>query len=55
MTKIVASGRTAGALVSDADVEEHLVIGVRFLMVGWQAWAAAGSKRFLDTVAATTG
>ena len=41
--------------MSDTNVEEHLDIGVRFLMVGWQAWAAAGSKKFLDTVTAATG
>ena len=55
MAKIVAAGRTAGALVSDADVESHLEIGVRFLMVGWSAWAASGARSFLDTVASARG
>jgi 4-hydroxy-2-oxoheptanedioate aldolase len=55
LAQIVAAGRTAGALVSDASVESYLEKGARFLMVGWQAWVASGSRAFLDSVATARG
>ena len=55
LAQIVAAGRTAGALVSDANVESYLEKGARFLMVGWQTWAAAGSHAFLDRVGSVRG
>jgi len=53
--RIVAAGRNAGGVVSDADVEMYLEQGVRFLMVSWQQWATAGANAFLRKVADAGG
>ena len=55
LAQIVAAGRTAGTVVSDASVESYLEKGARFLMLGWQAWVASGSRAFLDRVATARG
>lgn len=46
LAKIAAAGRTPGALATDANVEAYLEKGVKLLMTGWQAWAAAGGAAF---------
>ena len=52
--QIVGAGRTAGALVSDATVEEYISKGVRFVYTGWPAWVAAGARGYLEKVAAAS-
>ena len=42
LERIVASGRTAGALVTDDNVEHYIGKGVRFMMTGWQAVGGVG-------------
>lgn len=44
--QIVASGRTAGTLVTDDNVEHYLGKGVRFLLTGWFDWVASGAQMF---------
>ena len=51
LAKIVASGRTAGTLVNDANVEHYLGLGVKCVMTGWQAWVASGIRAFQQKVA----
>ena len=46
LEKIAAAGRTPGALATDANVEAYIRKGVKFLMTGWQAWAATGADAF---------
>ena len=46
LEKIAASGRTPGALASDANVEAYIEKGVKFMMTGWTAWAQAGAEAF---------
>jgi 4-hydroxy-2-oxoheptanedioate aldolase len=50
--QIVGAGRTAGALVNDANVEHYIKQGVRFMMTGWPAWVASGAKAFQEKVMA---
>lgn len=51
LAQITGSGRTAGALANDANVESLVGQGVRFLMTGWAPWAAAGAGDFLAKTA----
>ncbi|MYC29187.1 MAG: hypothetical protein F4X65_03730 [Chloroflexi bacterium] len=50
LEKIVGSGRTAGTLVSDANVESYVEKGARFLMTSFNAWITRGSADFLGKV-----
>lgn len=50
IARIVDSGRTAGTLVNDANVEAYLEKGVKFLMTSFNAWVARGSSDFLARV-----
>lgn len=50
LAQIVAAGKTAGSLVTDANVEKYLAAGVRFLLTPWTNWVAQGAKAFLDKV-----
>ncbi len=50
MKQIVASGRTAGALVNDATAQHYYDIGARFLLTAWTAWAAKGAREFIAKV-----
>ncbi len=52
--KIAAAGRTPGALATDANMEAYIESGVRFMMTGWQAWAAAGAAAFQERLKAVT-
>lgn len=44
---IVESGRIAGMLVNDSNVEDYLAKGVRFVGIQWPAWLSSGAKAFL--------
>jgi 2-keto-3-deoxy-L-rhamnonate aldolase RhmA len=52
---IVKSGRNAGALVTDENVEQALDQGVKMIGTSWTNWLAAGARGFLGKVAAKTG
>ena len=52
IAKIVASGRTAGTLVSAANVERYTRLGVRCIMTSFFPWIQAGAKDLLDRAAA---
>ena len=51
LDKIVKSGRTAGTLVNDNNVDKYLDLGVNFLATSWNAWAMQGAKAFVNKVA----
>lgn len=55
LDQIVETGRTAGALVNDANVEHYISKGVRFMMTGWPAWVNSGAQTFQAKVKAATG
>ncbi len=46
--QITSAGRVAGALGDDSNVEAYIRRGARFFMTGWQAWAAAGARAYLE-------
>ena len=50
IAKIVDSGRTAGTLVNDANVEGYIGKGVKFLMTSFNAWMSRGASEFLGKV-----
>ena len=50
--KIVGSGRTAGTLVNDDNVDAFVAKGVKFLMTSFNAWIVRGSSDFLARVSA---
>ncbi len=50
IAKIVDSGRTAGTLVNDANVEAFIAKGVKFLMTSFNSWIVRGSSDFLGRV-----
>ena len=52
INQITAAGRVAGALSSDSSVEALIKNGARFLMTGWQPWAASGARAYLEKTAA---
>ena len=52
--QITAAGRVAGALVNDANVEEYIDSGARFLSTGWSPWVVAGARGYLEKVAAAS-
>lgn len=54
LEQIVASGRTAGALVTDDNVEHYISKGVRFMMTSWQAWVGSGATAFKEKVEAAS-
>jgi 2-keto-3-deoxy-L-rhamnonate aldolase RhmA len=51
--KIVAAGRTAGTLVTAANVERYTRMGVRCLMASFFPWIQAGAKDLMDRAAAS--
>jgi 2-dehydro-3-deoxy-L-rhamnonate aldolase len=55
IAEIVRSGRVAGALVTDENVEQTLDQGVRMIGTSWTNWLTAGARGFLAKVAAKTG
>ena len=48
--QIVEAGRVAGAMAWDANVEERIGRGARFLLSAWTPWFAAGGQAYLDGV-----
>jgi len=50
--QIVAAGRTAGSLVTDATVQHYYDLGARFFLTAWTAWAAKGAREFIGKVSA---
>ena len=52
LDKIISSGRVAGTLVNDDNVERYIDRGVKFVMTSWNAWVEKGSHAFLDKIIA---
>lgn len=52
--QIVAAGKTAGALVNDATVNDYISKGARFLGIPWTPWVASGANGFLDKLGKAT-
>ena len=50
--QITEAGKTPGALVNDATVEDYVRKGARLVMTGWQPWVASGAQNYLKKVAA---
>lgn len=48
ISRIVANGRAAGALVNDATANDYIAKGARFLGIPWTPWIAKGARNFLD-------
>ena len=46
LSRIVASGRTAGALATNENVAGYVDMGVRFFMTGVGPWIDSGFKQF---------
>ncbi|HEX5417553.1 MAG TPA: aldolase/citrate lyase family protein [Chloroflexota bacterium] len=44
--QIVAAGRTAGALVTDENVDHYHELGARFFLTQWTNWVASGARNF---------
>ena len=44
IAQIAASGRTAGALVTDESFDHYVEVGARFLMMSWNSWVAQGAR-----------
>ncbi len=51
ISRIVAAGRVAGALVNEDNVGHYIEKGVTFMMTSWNAWLARGAAQFLQQVA----
>jgi 4-hydroxy-2-oxoheptanedioate aldolase len=49
---VVQSRRTAGTLVSSANVERYTKLGVRVVMTSFFPWLQAGAKDLIDRAAA---
>ena len=52
IARIVSSGRTAGTLVNDENLDGYIEKGAKFLMTSWNAWLARGAAQFLAKAAA---
>ena len=52
--RIVGAGRTAGMLVSNANVERYTRLGVRVVMTGFVPWIQAGVKELTERAVAGT-
>ncbi len=55
LTKIVKSGRTAGALTGNSGVDRHLDMGVRFFLTNVNPWIETGVKDFAARTAKVSG
>ena len=55
IAQIVASGKVAGALVSEDTVESYIEKGARFFLTNLQPWIARGATQYLAKVAAKSG
>ena len=45
---IVKAGKVAGALVNDANLDQTLAQGVRFIGTSWEGWISSAARRFAD-------
>lgn len=54
LSQIVDAGRTAGALSTDATVEAHLNLGVRFFLTQYDPWIKEGAKKYLEKMDSLT-
>ena len=52
LSRIVAAGRVAGALATDANVEHNISLGVQVLGISVSLWLHSGAKAFLKKVEA---
>ena len=52
IARIVASGRTAGTLVNDANAADYVSKGVKFLMTSFNPWLSRAATDFLGKIAA---
>ena len=52
IARIVSSGRTAGTLVNDENLDGYIEKGAKFLMTSWNVWLARGAAQFLAKAAA---
>ena len=50
IARIVANGKTAGALVNDATANDYIAKGARFLGIPWTPWVANGARNFLGNL-----
>ena len=48
IARIVAAGRVAGALATDASVASYIEKGARFVSTGYNQWLTDGAKAYLD-------
>jgi 4-hydroxy-2-oxoheptanedioate aldolase len=55
IASIVRAGRTAGTLVSTANVEKYARMGVRVVMTSFFPWIAAGVKELNERAAIAAG
>ena len=46
--RIISSGKTAGTLANDENVEKFVDMGVRVISVGIYDWLGKGSRNFID-------
>jgi 4-hydroxy-2-oxoheptanedioate aldolase len=47
---IVKAGRVAGALANDANLQETLAQGVRFIGTSWESWLSSSARSWTDRV-----
>lgn len=52
LKRIRDRGRVPGTLVSDANRDRYLDLGVRFVMTSWLPWVQSGLRAFQDTLGA---
>lgn len=50
IARIVASGRTAGTLVNDANAADYVSKGVKFLMTSFNPWLSRAAINFLNQI-----
>lgn len=50
INQIVSSGKIAGALSNDQNVESYINMGVKFLGISWNNWVISGGKHYLNQV-----
>ena len=50
IARIIASGRTAGTLVNDANAADYVSKGVKFLMTSFNPWLSRAAANFLNQI-----
>ena len=51
LARIIAAGRTAGAMVTTDTVGKYIEAGVRFFYTSFKDWIDAGARNYLEAVA----